>query len=123
MIPIIGGIVEGVTKLGSAWVESKTIKMKAKAELEVLKTEQSGDYDIAAIEASKTSWKDELITIIFFSPFVMAWFYPEKANAWIEWVQGLPTEYWLIISGIVAASFGLRWMFERKTNKLMDKDK
>jgi hypothetical protein len=118
---IIDSIINGITTLGSAWVESKTIKMKAKAELEQIKVTQSNDYDITALEASKTSWKDELITIIFFSPFVMAWFYPEKADSWIAWVQGLPIEYWGIISGIVAASFGLRWMFERRANKVVDK--
>lgn len=118
---IIDGIINGISKLGTAWVESKTVKMKAKAELDQIKVTQSNDYDITALEASKGSWKDELITLVFFSPFVVAWFAPERADAWVAWVKALPPEYWLVIAGIVAASFGLRWMFERRANKVIDK--
>ncbi len=123
MIPIISGIISGATKLGSAWVESKTVTMKADAEYRSQRSKESNNWDLAALEASKTSWKDELISVVWFSPLVVAWFDQEKAQAWVDFIIQLPHEWWLITSGIIAAVFGLRWMFDRRATKIVSKDK
>ncbi len=53
------------------------------------------------------SWTDEFITVVYFSPLLVAWFAPERAGAWVQMVQSLPQEYNAVLAGITAAVFGL----------------
>lgn len=114
---ITGGIVEVV----KGWFEVKKSKQEAEKayNMQVIKGEQ--DYDIKAMEAAKYSWKDEFITIIIFSPMIVAWFDQDRAMDWIEFVTELPYWYQIIMFGIVAASFGLRWWFKSQSFSVMKK--
>lgn len=58
-------------------------------------------------EAMGRTWTDEFITLVWFSPLVVAWFNPDAATQWINAVLGQNPEYVAIVAGITAAVFGL----------------
>lgn len=113
-----GAVIQGVTTLVKSWLYNKAAKNKAEAERALYLAKTEADWDIIALEQAKHSWKDELITIIWFSPLVVAWFDPEKAMKWVEFVQELPIFYQVGMFGIIAASFGLRWYFKEQGFKI-----
>ncbi len=114
-------LASGVSSLFSSWINYKTAKNEAQAKREMFLAEQEADYDLEAMRASKTSIKDEVIMLVWYSPLVVAWFDPEKAMQWIEFVSGLPLWWQIGAFGIMAASFGLRWYFKQQGLKLKDK--
>jgi len=61
----------------------------------------------ARIANMERSWTDEFIVVIFFSPLVVMWFSPERANAWVENIDKMPEWYVAMVAGIVSAVFGL----------------
>jgi len=65
------------------------------------------------VNAMERSWTDEFITLVWFSPVLVSWFNPERANAWIVTVTG-NTEYFGMLAGITAAVFGLGKINGRK---------
>ena len=118
---MISVIFEGLKLLVTSWFDMKKSKNEAEAEYhkQMLKGEQ--DWDNKAIEASKFSWKDEFIVIVWFSPLIVAWFDEGKANQWIEFVSELPSYWWFGAFGMIAASFGLRWYFKSQDFKINQK--
>lgn len=107
---IIGGLTEAI----KGWFETKRAKQKAEAEYHMTLAKGEQDWDLMAMKSSQFSWKDEFITLVWFSPLIVAWVYPEKAMQWIEFVSKLPFWYQVCLFGIVAASFGLRWWFKNQ---------
>jgi len=59
------------------------------------------------------SWTDEFITVVWFSPLIVAWFSPERSDAWIASITG-QVEYFGMLSAITAAVFGLGKINGRK---------
>lgn len=106
-------ITSGIVTLVKEWFITKQKKEEAKQAYLMYQARGETEWDNQAMEASKYSWKDELITLIWFSPLVVAWFYPERALQWITFVGALPVFYQIIMFGIVSASFGLRWYFKQ----------
>ncbi len=107
-------LISGVKELGSLWLKSKKAKAEAEIALRMRLAQAEADWDIIAQQQAQYSWKDELITVIWFSPLVVAWFEPERATAWVQWVAQLPYFYQFGMFGIIAASFGLRWYFKKQ---------
>jgi len=56
--------------------------------------------------------------VIWFTPLIVAWWEPEKAMAWINFVSALPYWYQIGMFGIIASSFGLRWYFKQQAFKV-----
>lgn len=74
------------------------------------------DWDTNAQQDMKTSWKDEFYVILFSVPLVMA-FIPDMQDIVLKGFETLnktPDWYMLLITGIVASVFGLRWLISRK---------
>lgn len=109
-----GLIIGGLTELAKGWFETKRAKQKAEAEYHAAALKGEQDYDLEAMKQARYSWKDELITLVWFAPLVVAWFEPAKAQAWIAFVAALPLFYQIGMFGIMAATFGLRWYFKRQ---------
>ena len=116
-------ILTAVTSLFTGWVEVKKAKQAAEAERASRIVQGEFDYDIMAMEAAKTSWKDEMIMVIWYSPLVIGWYDNDtgkliSASDWVEFVGKLP--YWWQVGafGIMAASFGLRWFFKQQNFKV-----
>ena len=109
-----GAIVNAVGSIFGGWVDLKKAKYKSEEARFMAQAQAEADWDQEALRQAQYSWKDELITIIIFAPLIVAWFDAEKAGAWVEFVGKMPLWYQLIMTGIVAASFGLRWLFKNK---------
>lgn len=73
------------------------------------------DWDTNAQQDMKTSWKDEYLTILFSVPLVLA-FIPQTQEAVLKGFETLgktPEWYMMLLTGIVAGVFGLRWLVNR----------
>jgi hypothetical protein len=116
-------ILTAATSLFNGWVDVKKAKQTAEANKALRVIDGEFDYDMMAMEAAKTSWKDEMIMVIWYSPLVIGWYDNEtgkllSATDWVEFVGKLP--YWWQVGafGIMAASFGLRWFFKQQNFKV-----
>jgi len=134
-VKLLGG---GVYKLIEGWFDLK--KAKQEGEIAYQRRAQEGEqnWDLEAMKAARYSWKDELITIIWYSPLIIGWFdrieykNPEgvletswhlrEADEWINFVSELPYWWQFGAFGIMAASFGLRWYFKRQNFEVGKKD-
>ena len=108
------GLVTAITNLAGTWVSAKAESTKATAEAKAtaLKTaaQSTADWERIMAEASKNSWKDEWLTILFSIPLVLA-FVPSAVpyvRQGFEVLSTMPEWYQYGLSVIIAASFGVR---------------
>lgn len=130
MIPIIDGLV----KLGAAWMDGKNAEAQAKTAANLIKIQseadivkakaisatrlaeqgQAQDYDLdrIAMEQMSKSWKDELVLVIFLTPMVMAFIpgFEQYALGGFEIIDKMPEWYRYVIMGMVIVIYGLRGM-------------
>ena len=123
---MINVIITGIVKLVEGWFKLKTTKQEAAAKHAMRQLEGEIEWDLEAMRASAFSWKDELITLIWFSPLYVGWFekrpnelgeeewFMRDATEWVDFVGNLPMWWQIGAFGIIAASFGLRWYFKDK---------
>jgi hypothetical protein len=66
---MIGQILGAVGGLASTYLDGKVAIQKANAEIKLKQATGEIDWDLAAIQATQNSWKDEWITLLFqYSP-------------------------------------------------------
>lgn len=118
MLGLLGVIATGTVDLVKSWFGVKKAKNDAEAAYHARAQESEANWDLEAQRAAKYSWKDEFITIVWFTPLIMAWWDEERAQAWVNFVSGLPYWYQFGMFGIIAASFGLRWYFKQQSFKV-----
>ncbi len=111
-------VVTGAVSLVKSWFETKKAKQEAEVALHQQLAKTEADWDVIAQRQAQYSWKDELITCIWFAPLVVAWFDPERSMEWVDFVSELPIWYQFGMFGIIAASFGLRWYFKQQGFKV-----
>ena len=141
MIPII----DGITKLGSTWLEGKNaeaqaianaklveiqanadiFKAKALSATKLAEAGQAQDYDLdrIAMEQMGKSWKDEVLLIVFLTPMIMA-FIPgmeSYALAGFEVMAKMPEWYQYVIIGMVVVIYGMRGMVKSILDKNLNK--
>ena len=109
---MITQLLSSVVGLGTSYLDSKSQIQKAKATKEQKIAEGTANWEVMAMDASKSSWKDELWTIVFVA-ILLANFIPwggmqdimqrgfENLSNCPEWVT------WGIYASI-ASSFGLK---------------
>lgn len=91
-------------------------KIDIAAELAKQGIQIEADWDTNAQQDMKTSWKDEYLTILFSVPLILA-FLPSTQESILKGFETLnktPDWYMMLVMGIVAAVFGLRWLISRK---------
>jgi hypothetical protein len=110
MIPLITAI----TNLAGTWVSAKAESTKATAEAKAtaLKTaaQSTADWEKIMAEASKNSWKDEWLTLVFSIPLVLCFipaFVPHIQRGF-DALQTLPEWYHTVLMIVVSASFGVK---------------
>lgn len=108
----------GVSSIFKAWIDKKKSQQEAEAAYNRQALSGEQDWDLEAMRQARYSIKDELITIIWFTPLVVAWFYPDEAQKWLDFVSNMPMWYQVGMFGIMAASFGLRWYFKQQAFKV-----
>lgn len=127
---IFGGLVKPVAdayashqdrkvRIKEAELQVELAKYAAQAEKYKMALNAETDWDLRALDQQQFSWKDEYLTLVFSLPFLGS-FVPVVqdyvANGW-EYVALAPQWYQVCLLGIVAATFGLRWWFNKKLIK------
>lgn len=128
--PLVGLIKEPIVE----WQKRKTVEVELEAkildrqhELNLKKMDIArelakqgiqieADWDARAQQDASTSWKDEYLLILFSIPLVLA-FFPSTQQGVLDGFKILdstPEWYMFMVSGIVSAVFGLRWLLSRK---------
>lgn len=105
-------ILSAVTGLATSFIDAKTAKQKAKAELELKKASGDIDWEVEALRASQNSWKDELWTVVFVL-ILVANFVPQLQPYMQQgWDNLSATPLWvqLGIGASISASFGIKVM-------------
>ena len=69
---MIGQILGAVGGLATTYLDGKVAVQKANAEIKVKQATGEIDWDLAAIQATQNSWKDEWITLLFSIPLILA---------------------------------------------------
>lgn len=123
-------IIKGIIGLGKGAIEAKKMKQEKRLELDLKKMEHRAtldtmnqkamsDYDIEAIKAQKESWKDEYLTILMSLPIIGSFVPGVQENIATGWKYVALAPDWYVLSflGIVAATFGLRWLFQRQLKR------
>lgn len=125
------------------WQDRKTLEAEKKLEIEKIKAEASveaarslaqteAEYDNLAQRQMQFSWKDEYLTLVFTAPFILSFaapfvelfagvnIAPAIKEAWAQ-VALAPPWYQATVIGIIAATFGLRWLFKNMAMKKVEK--
>ncbi|BCV07536.1 MAG: hypothetical protein CM15mL2_0120 [Caudoviricetes sp.] len=111
-------VLTGITQLlgpswwiSNIWIDGKTAVQKAEAQIRMKEATGEIDWELAAIRATQSSWKDEWLTIIFTLPMVLCfcgdWGRQVVTDGFIA-LQNMPDWYQISLGAIVAASFGIR---------------
>lgn len=111
-------LITALSTLGSSWLNKKVESDKAEIDYQKSLAKGEIDWDVIALKNAQYSIKDEILTIVWVTPLIVAWFDPERAMKWIEFVSELPVWYQVGLFGILAASFGLRWYFKQTGFKI-----
>ncbi len=141
-IKTVGKVVNNIFgKPIADWSERRTIKANSKmkivetraeieltkvlSHLEMVKAGQKieADYDQRAQDNMKYTWKDEVLLIIHFAPVVMC-FVPnlqEYATRGFKILDTFPMWFKVIVIGIDASVFGLRWVVAPIINRWSNK--
>ncbi|KAA6233116.1 hypothetical protein FP507_08745 [Chlorobium phaeovibrioides] len=110
---IIKGIIDNKKARQEKQQEIDLRKIEKQGELDIANQQATTDYDIQALKQSERSWKDEYLTILLSLPVigsfipgvqdsvVLGWDYLAKAPVWFQ----------VAFIGVIAATFGLRWLF------------
>ncbi len=111
--------VDGYFRIKEAKIKAKVAKFEAKAQRSLKELEAETNWDLYALKQMGESWKDEFIMVLWFLPLVML-FVPGLqvyAIAGFNALHSVPYGYWLVVFGIVASTFGLRWLFSRRIER------
>jgi len=110
---IVKGLIDNKKAKQEKQQEIDLRKIEKQGELDIANQQATTDYDIQALKQSERSWKDEYLTILLSLPVigsfipgvqdsvVLGWDYLAKAPAWFQ----------VAFIGVIAATFGLRWLF------------
>ena len=131
MNPILS-IFKPIAGLGKSWIEGRQKLQVARVEAEVLRmmrqAEAEAEWDLEALRQMQFSWKDEYILLLITAPIWYAMgasaFFPHRVPHVERFFAILDTfpEWWnLSFMGIVAASFGLRWLVARDKKQVAEK--
>lgn len=129
-VPLVSNIASLFTGALTSWIEIRKIKAegaielaRAKQETELKRIVSQEDYDVEAVRSMASSWKDEFLVVVFtlillcnFMPGIqeyvlVGWEYLEKAPEWFTYSY----------VGMVAASFGSRWLIQNRFVKSLTK--
>ena len=116
---IFGPILATIGTVVGGWFERRGRIAEAKANAEIEREKRlaqvTADYDIEALRASQSSWKDEFWTVIFgvivAAPVVAVFLGYDISDKLRElWAiyAGFPEWFVWTFQGIIAATFGLR---------------
>ena len=110
MLGSITTILGSLGGLATSYIDGKTAVQKAEAQIRMKEATGEIDWELAAIRATQSSWKDEWLVILFSIPLILA-FIPGMEGVvqnGFEQLNKMPEWYQYSLGVIVAASFGVR---------------
>ena len=113
---IVNGHLERRHEIKKAKLATAIKKEEAKQARYMREVEMEADWDMGAMRASRDSIKDEVLLFVLAAPFVcsfLPWTQEYVLKGW-EYVGKAPGWYQLSFIGVIAASFGLRWLFNKQ---------
>ena len=99
-----------VGSLAQTFLEGKVEKEKAKSEIMKTAAQHDSKWELIMAESTKSSWKDEIITIVVLAPCVLT-FIPgmeEIVQRGFERLNELPQWYQNILYVTILAGLGLK---------------
>jgi hypothetical protein len=102
---MIGQIISSLGGLASSYLEGKTAIQKANAQIKMKEATGEIDWDLAAMRASQSSWKDEYLVIIF--SFCGEWG-RSITTAGFQALAEMPEWYQYSLGIIISATFATR---------------
>ncbi|HAF37966.1 MAG TPA: hypothetical protein DCG72_03195 [Gammaproteobacteria bacterium] len=119
---MIGALIGPIAGLASSWLQGKADKNAAEAQLKLSEAEAKAkillsektsvaDWERIMAEGSKTSWKDEWLTLLFSVPLILSFTGQWGRDAVFQGfaaLEAMPMWYQYTLGVIVAASFGVR---------------
>lgn len=112
------GVITAIGNWVSSYFERKTVEQQAKAQRAVDIQVSSDNYDTAALKAMQFTFKDEYLLATLTAPIWYGLFDPRGATEWVDFISKLPLWYQVLLGGIVASTFGLRWWFKKEQTKV-----
>jgi hypothetical protein len=116
-IPIVVGLFKMAGGLFSNWQKRKLVKSegkiaitKAKQEFKVAQYSAKSSMDLKSLEGMQFSWKDEFLMLVLVIPVIMC-FIPGLDTyvlAGFKVLDQCPDWYKWALTGVIAATFGLR---------------
>ena len=122
MLAGITQILGSVGSLATSYIDGKTAIQKAEAQIRMKEATGDIDWDLAAIRATQSSWKDEYILILYSIPLILA-FCGETGRQIVtngfQALETMPLYYQVSLGGIISASIGMKGIskFYGKKNK------
>jgi hypothetical protein len=123
---IVGSVIGPLAGIGKQWMQNKAAENQAKHDRRLTVIKGEINWDEQAMLNAQSSWKDEYLLVIFSIPLVGA-FIPDLVPhmmAGFEALDKMPEWYQYAISGMVAASFGIRgmvgWNKSKDARKIID---
>jgi hypothetical protein len=118
MFPLLlGPIISTLGSLGKSWLATRRVKAEgkikiasAKVEARVKKEEAKATMDVAAMDGMRYSWKDEYLVIMLTVPVIMCFIpgFDTYALRGFQVLESTPEWYRWALTGMIAATFGLR---------------
>lgn len=119
---VASGLVAPITEWVKGHQELKKIKTegnlrieKARIDATIARVQQASqsetDWDLEALRASQTSWKDEWFALLLSLPFIGSFIPVVQDYVAVGWenVSMSPLWYQASFIGAICASFGIRW--------------
>ena len=111
MLAGITQLLGSVGSLATSYMDGKVQTQKIKAEIQKKQLTGEMDYDLEAIKASQSSWKDEYILILYSIPLILA-FCGETGRQIVmngfQALETMPLYYQVSLGGIISASIGMK---------------
>ena len=107
---MIGQIFSSITGLATSYLDSKAQKQIIEAEIRKKQLTGEIDWEVEAIRASQSSWKDEAWTLCFIAILLGSFVPPLQPymKQGFENISAAPTWFSWACYASIAASFGIR---------------
>ena len=108
---MIGQIISSLGGLASSYLEGKTAIQKANAQIKMKEATGEIDWDLAAMRASQSSWKDEYLVIIFSIPMILSFcgeWGRSITTVGFQALAEMPEWYQYSLGIIISATFATR---------------
>lgn len=95
--------------LAKDWLKNKHEESQAKHEAKLKYIQNKADWEVTQAEASKSSWKDEWLTLLFSLPLIGAFTgFEKEIEEGFRVLSQMPDYYKAFLGAAVAASFGIK---------------